>query len=80
MTLLSNAEHQHRWRLRQAGLLPPVERPSCTACGKVHRGAHGALCASCWERTTPEGRAAHSERVKRSQRRARARRANGDNP
>jgi hypothetical protein len=48
-----------------------VERPCCTACGKVHRGAHGALCASCWERTTPEGKAAHAERVRRAQRRKR---------
>jgi hypothetical protein len=63
---LTNAEHQRRWRERQAGRLPPVERPCCTACGKIHRGAHGALCASCWER-----RAAHSERVRRAQRRKR---------
>ena len=66
-----NAEYQRRWRERRAGRLPPVERPCCTACGKGHRGAHGALCASCWERTTPEGRAAHSERVRRAQRRKR---------
>jgi hypothetical protein len=68
---LTNAEHQRRWRGRQAGRLPPVERPCCTACGKAHRGAHGALCASCWERITPEGRAAHAERVRRAQRRKR---------
>jgi hypothetical protein len=68
-----NAEHQRRWRERQAGRLPPVKRPCCTTCGKVHRGAHGALCASCWERITPEGKAAHSERVRRAQRRKRDR-------
>ena len=72
-----NAEHQRRYRLRQAGLLPPVVRPSCTACGKTHRGVHGALCASCWERITPDGKASHSERVKRAQRLARQRKHDG---
>jgi hypothetical protein len=51
-----NAEHQRRWRERQAGRLPPVQRQVCTACPRLHTGAHGTLCWRCWRRLTPEGR------------------------
>jgi len=62
----SSAERQRRYRERKAGRLPSVEKPACIACGIVHKKAHGDLCARCWERLTPEGRKARSERVKRS--------------
>jgi hypothetical protein len=62
----ANAARQQRYRERKAGRLPPVEKPACIACGIFHRKAHGDLCARCWERLTPEGRKARSERVKRS--------------
>lgn len=48
-----------RYRLRQAGLLPP--RPLCP-CGRQIRGDR-ALCSRCWLRTD-EGRAWQRERVK----------------
>lgn len=51
----TNTERQRRWRLRQAGELPPVERLSCSSCGARCTGAHGALCLRCWRQTT-EGR------------------------
>jgi hypothetical protein len=50
---LTNAEHQRRWRERQAGRLPPVERPYCTACGKVHRA--GSAPHQRARRLTPNG-------------------------
>jgi hypothetical protein len=51
----TNAERQLRWRLRQAGQLPPAEQLSCSSCGSACTGSHGALCAKCWRRT-PEGK------------------------
>jgi hypothetical protein len=51
-----NAEYQRTWRERQAGRLPPVQRQVCTACPRLHTGAHGTLCWRCWRRLTPEGR------------------------
>lgn len=51
----TNTERQRRWRLRQAGKLPNVERLSCSSCGKPCTGAHGTLCLRCW-RQTPDGR------------------------
>ena len=59
----SSAERQKRYRERKAGRLPPVERPACSACGIIHKGKHGYLCSRCWERLTPEGRKARSQRV-----------------
>lgn len=61
----TNAERQRRWRERQkAGTTwQPL---TCQACSSQHRGAHGALCSRCWERLTPEGRAANAERVRKS--------------
>lgn len=59
----SAAERAKRYRERRAGRLP--ELPPCQACGvAVRRG--GLLCSKCWERLTPEGRAAKAERVRRS--------------
>lgn len=66
MTDPTNAERQRRWRERQAGRLPPADRPVCPACGIVHTGARGPLCSRCWERLTPDGRAFKAERVARS--------------
>jgi hypothetical protein len=51
-----NAEYQRTWRERQARRLPPVQRQVCTACPRLHTGAHGTLCWRCWRRLTPEGR------------------------
>lgn len=62
----SDAERARRYRLRKAGLLPPSEPLLCIACGKVHRGVHGALCRDCWRSLTPEGKADRVERVRRS--------------
>lgn len=63
------AERQRRWRKRQREQLPPVERPACEACGRLHTGVHGVLCSRCWERLTEDGRAARAERVRRARRR-----------
>jgi hypothetical protein len=65
------AERQRRYRLRRAGLLPPAVKPQCQACGKVHRGAHGALCAACWRMLTPEGREDRARRSREAQGRKR---------
>lgn len=46
-----------RFRLRQAGELPPL--PLCS-CGKQIRNG-GQLCSRCWKRS-PEGKAADAER------------------
>jgi len=76
----TNADRQRRWRERQhAGAFwkPPV----CAACGRNTTGGntsqpiHGQLCRRCWERLTPEGRAAKSERVRKS--RARKKQCDG---
>lgn len=66
----TNAERQRRWYARQrAG--ESFQLPACAACSSPHRGAHGVLCSRCWERLTPEGRAAKAERVRRSRARRR---------
>ena len=69
----TNAARQRRWRDRQAGRLPPAPRPSCSSCGIQHTGAHGPLCCRCWERITPEGKAAKRERVRLAKARRKAR-------
>ena len=70
----TNAQRQRDWYARQkAGITwQPL---TCQACGRNHRGAHGALCCRCWIRLTPEGRAREAERV----RLARARKRDCDN-
>jgi hypothetical protein len=55
LTDRTNTDRQRRWRQRQAGMLPPAERLSCTSCGAGCTGSHGALCSRCWRRT-PEGK------------------------
>lgn len=50
-----------RFRLRQAGDLPPL--PACQ-CGKQIRNGR-QLCSRCWKRTT-EGKAADAERKRLS--------------
>jgi hypothetical protein len=61
------AERKRRFKLRQAGLLPPAVKIACTApgCTTAHTGAHGLLCSRCWERFTSEGRADRAARVAR---------------
>ena len=49
------AENSRRYRQRQAGQLPPVERLSCATCGKSCTTAHGGYCSRCWL-FTPDGR------------------------
>jgi hypothetical protein len=67
-----NAEHQHTWRERQAGRLPPVQRQVCTACPRLHTGTHGTLCWRCWRRLTPEGRRYVADSAARSKARRKA--------
>ena len=59
----TGAERARRYRARKAGKLPPVERPTCPACGITHTGARGVLCSRCWERLDPAGRAFKAARV-----------------
>jgi hypothetical protein len=59
----TNSDRQQRWRDRQAGRLPPAQRPACQACGIAHTGARGQLCSRCWQSLTPEGRADRAARV-----------------
>ncbi len=66
----TNAERQRRWYARQkAGT--PWQPIACQACGGNSSGTHGELCVRCWERLTPEGRAAKAERVRQSRARRR---------
>jgi predicted amidophosphoribosyltransferase len=60
------AERARRYRMRKAGLLPPLQPLICAACGRPRHGTHGILCSRCWERLTPEGRQAKTDRVRRS--------------
>ena len=60
---LTNADRQRRYRLRQqAGT--PWQPPVCTACGSNSSGKYGQQCRRCWEKLTPEGRAAKAKRVR----------------
>jgi hypothetical protein len=64
------AARQRRWRERQqAGT--PWQPPVCAACGSNTSGTYSNLCRRCWERLTPEGRAAKAERVRQSRARRR---------
>ena len=59
----TNAKRQRDWYARQkAGTA--WQSPTCQACGRNSSGIHGVLCSRCWERLTPEGRAAKAERVR----------------
>lgn len=70
----SPATRQSRLReRRKAGT--PWEPLICSACPSPHRGRHGDLCSRCWERLTPEGRAAKAERVRQTRARQRAARS-----
>jgi hypothetical protein len=57
----TNTERQRRWRLRQAGELPPAVKVVCP-CGKIHPGTHGLLCSRCWLKTD-DGRAWQRQRM-----------------
>ena len=70
----TGAERQRRYRERQAGRLPPTERPPCQACGRLHTGAHGPLCSRCWASLTPDGRADRAARVARAEAKAKRKR------
>jgi len=63
------ASQRSYYARRKAGT--PWQPLTCQACGCNIRGAHGALCSRCWERLTPEGRAAKAERVRQSRARQR---------
>ena len=65
MTDPTAADRYRRWYARQkAGITwQPL---TCDACGRNISGAHNTLCSRCWEKLTPEGRAAKAERVRRS--------------
>jgi hypothetical protein len=67
---VSNSERQRAWRdrQRQSVAWQPL---ICAACGSPHRGAHGVICASCWTRVTPDGKAANAERVRRAREKSR---------
>jgi hypothetical protein len=74
------ADRQRRWRERQqAGT--PWQPLVCAACGgnasggNTSKATYGELCCRCWERLTPEGRAAVAKRVQQ----LRARRRQRDN-
>lgn len=67
----TNADRQRRYRERQAGRLPPAERPICPACSITHTGARGLLCSRCWERLTEEGRQFKRDRVAKARARRR---------
>jgi hypothetical protein len=67
----TNADRQRRYRERQAGRLPPAERPTCPACSIAHTGARGLLCSRCWERLTEEGRQFKRDRVAKARARKR---------
>jgi hypothetical protein len=62
----TNAERSRRFRARRAGKIPPAERLICSACGAGRSGRYGEICRRCWERVTPEGRAAKAARVARA--------------
>jgi hypothetical protein len=57
------------YRARQAGTLA---YPRCDLCGRLHRGKYAPLCQPCWERNTPEGKAAVALRQQRHRDRKRA--------
>ena len=77
----TGAERERRRRERKAGRLPPVARVQCSGpgCVRVHTGAHGLYCWSCWEKCDPLGRLAKTQRVRDTRARAKAR-ANRNNP
>ena len=67
---LSPAERARRYRQRQG---VPFEPQTCPVCGGTvgskRSAVSDALCRPCWERLTPEGRAAKADRVRRSRQR-----------
>jgi len=67
----TNAARQRRWRDRQAERLALAVRVPCEACSCNSTGKYGELCRRCWEKLTPEGRAAKAERVRQSRARRR---------
>jgi hypothetical protein len=62
----TNAERSRRFRARKAGKIPPAEKLICSECGAGRSGRYGEICRRCWERVTPEGRAAKAARVARA--------------
>jgi predicted amidophosphoribosyltransferase len=66
----TNAARQRAWYARQkAGT--PWQPLICKACGGNSSGTHDPFCSRCWERLTPEGRAAKAKRVRLSRARQR---------
>jgi hypothetical protein len=69
----TSAARSRRYRDRKARRLPPHQTPVCTACGAGASGQYGTICRRCWERLTPEGRAAKAARVAKARKRKRDR-------
>jgi hypothetical protein len=71
------ADRQRRWRERQQSGTP-WQPPVCASCGRNTSGGNTSeatydpWCRRCWERLTPEGRAAKAKRVRQSRARRRA--------
>lgn len=55
-------ERMRRYRLRKAGVLPPLS--PCPQCGALVRST-GPLCRRCW-RLTDDGRTWNRERMRRA--------------
>ena len=71
MSQRTAAQRAKAYRLRKAGLLPPL--PQCLECGRSHYGVHEELCGYCWRDCTPEGQehrrsTAQAARVRRAHR------------
>lgn len=64
---LSPAERARRYRLRQGIPFVPQTCPACGgSIGAKRSAVSDVLCRPCWERLTPDGRAAKADRVRRS--------------
>ena len=65
----TSAARTRVYRQRQAGTLA---YPRCDLCGRIHKGKYAPLCQPCWERNTPEGKAAVALRQQQHRDRKRA--------
>lgn len=70
------AERKRRQRQRAAGLQPPAQQLVCSDCLGGRSGLYDDRCRRCWERLTPEGRAAKAARVRATRAKQRTQRIN----